>query len=121
MFIIGLPIEKALVGHASLESGFKVMDVAMEFFGAGRGVADWTRSLGFDYEAFGDVVGRIAVVRGRTVPLHRVKSFGMAVKPLKDDREAAMEAGELEACRLFKCGVAGGHVLRCEWWMVCGI
>ena len=37
------------------------MDVALEFFRAGRGVADWARGIGFDYEAFGNVVRRVGV------------------------------------------------------------
>ena len=69
---MGLPFEEPLVGHAPLKFGFEVMDVAVEFFRAGRGVADWARCLGFHYEAFGDMVGRVGVIRGRTVPLHRI-------------------------------------------------
>lgn len=72
MFVVGLPFEEPLVSHTPLEFGFEVMDVAMEILGADRGVADWTRGLGFDYEAFGDVVRRVGVIRGRTVPLHGV-------------------------------------------------
>ena len=69
---MGLPFEESLVSHARLELDLEVMDVATKVFGAGGGIADRTRGLGFDYEAFGDVMGWICVFRGRTVPLHRV-------------------------------------------------
>ena len=72
MFVVGLPFEEPLVGHALLEFVFDVVDVATEFSRAGRGVADWARGLSFDYEAFGDVVGRVRIIRGRTVPFHRI-------------------------------------------------
>ena len=85
MVIVGLPFEEPLVGHAPLEFGFDVVDVAMKFFRAGRGVTDWARGLGFDNEAFGNMVGRVGVIRGRTVPFHRIQLFGMAAKPLKDN------------------------------------
>ena len=72
VFIVGLPFEEPLVGHGPLEFGFEVVDMALEFFRAGPGVANWARCLSFDYEAFGDVVGSVGVIRGRTIPFHRI-------------------------------------------------
>ena len=46
--------------------------MALEFFRAGRGFTNWARCLGFDYEAFEDVVGRVgALVLSSPEPLSR--------------------------------------------------
>ena len=48
--------------------------MALEFLRAGRGVTNWPRCLGFDYEAFVDVVGRVGVlVFSSSEPLSRFK------------------------------------------------